>query len=171
MRYAPTSTARFQRVHNACPMESEIERLRLDPQLRQKAAEACARHGYELPDVLRHLVLLIAETGTIPFEMPRVTSDAEAAPSLPVDERLWTTMRSQLEAEVAVALLVRFIADCSTALDETADKAQQDPASLARLAEERRLAREVRATLDVTDKTAVEAVLKKYGPLVRRPAS
>ena len=44
----------------------------------------------------------------------------------PVDERLWITMRPQLEAEVAIALLVRFIADCSTILDEATDDPQRD---------------------------------------------
>lgn len=144
-------------------MDSEIERFRLDPEIRIRAAEVCARRGHELSDVLRQLVAHIAHEGVIPFEMP----SPEASPSTFEDERLWDTMKPQLEAEIAIAVLDRFIADCSTRIDEAAAP-QDDHTSLARLAQEREAARQLRAKLDVTDSLAVQTALEKYVPLVRR---
>ena len=151
-------------------MDSEIERFRLDPEIRHKAAEVCARQGHELSDVLRQLVAHIARAGAIPFEMPSRPPN-EGANATFDDERLWATMKPQLEAEVAIGVLARFIADCSTTLDESADAPQHDRELLAHLAQERERARVLRATLDVTDSAAVQAVLEKYGALVRRTAS
>lgn len=149
-------------------MDSEIERFRLDPEIRQRAAEVCARQGHELSDVLRQLVSHIAQEGVIPFEMPSLSPEA-STPTFD-DERLWGAMKPQLEAEVAIAVLDRFIADCSTSIDEAAAP-QDDHSFLARLAQEREAARQLRARLDVTDRLAVQAVLEKYVPLVRRMVS
>ena len=76
----------------------------------------------------------------------------------------------QIDAEVALALLSRFIADCSTRLDQAAEDGEADAGLLERLTRQRDEARQRRRALDVADATAVKAVLDTYGPLVRASA-
>jgi addiction module RelB/DinJ family antitoxin len=153
-------------VQQRGPMDSEIERFRIDPQVRDQAAEVCARFGLELNDVLRVFVTRIATEGAIPIELPPDRGSNEDAP-FGDNNRLWSSLRTHVEAEVAIALLARFVADCSTTIDELADLTQTDSDVVARLNVEREEARQLRNTLDVTDASAVRAVLHKYGPLVR----
>jgi antitoxin component of RelBE/YafQ-DinJ toxin-antitoxin module len=151
-------------------MDSEFERFRVDPEVRQRAAAVCIRHGHELSDVLRKLLSHIADVGVIPFEMPSGKRDASSAQLTSDDERLWVTMAPQLETEVAVGLLDRFIAMCTTILDQAAETRGIPQDSLRALVSQREAARRDRASLDVTDKAAVLAVLDKYGPLLRHLA-
>jgi antitoxin component of RelBE/YafQ-DinJ toxin-antitoxin module len=151
-------------------MDSEIERFRVNPEIRQKAADVCIRNGHELSDVLRQLLTHIANLGVIPFQMEVGQCDVPRQPATAEDERLWVATKPQLEAEVAVGLLDRFIAACTTILDQAAEKrlGHQDP--LSELASQREAARRDRASLDVTDTASVVAVLDKYGPLVKHLA-
>jgi addiction module RelB/DinJ family antitoxin len=145
-------------------MDTEFARFRINPALRDQAMQVCARLGVELSDVLRAVVTRIAHDGAIPFAMPAAESPTAPASPPSTDERLWASMRSQVEAEVALALLARFIADCSTTIDE---QVTNDRERTARLSEQRDEARRLRRELDVTDADAVRTVLQKYGPLVR----
>jgi len=150
-------------------MDTEFTRFRINPALRDQAMQVCARLGVELADVLRALVTRIAHDGAIPFVMPSAESPTAPASPPSTDERLWTSMRAQVEAEVALALLARFIADCSTAIDEQVNATDRE--RFARLSEQRDEARRLRRELDVTDADAVRSVLQKYGPLVRSSAN
>jgi len=150
-------------------MDTEFTRFRINPALRAQAMQVCARLGVELADVLRALVTRIAHDGAIPFAMPAAESPTAPASPPSTDERLWTSMRAQVEAEVALALLARFIADCSTTIDEQVNA--NDRERFARLTEQRGEARRLRRELDVTDADAVRSVLQKYGPLVRSSAN
>ena len=149
-------------------MDTEFTRFRINPALRDQAMQVCARLGVELADVLRALVTRIAHDGAIPFAMSAAESPTATASPPSTDERLWTSMRSQVEAEVALALLARFIADCSTAIDE---QVNTDRERIVRLTEQRDEARRLRRELDVTDANAVRSALQKYGPLVRSSAN
>jgi antitoxin component of RelBE/YafQ-DinJ toxin-antitoxin module len=151
-------------------MDSEFERFRVNPEVRQRAAAVCIGHGHELSDVLRQVVSHIANVGVIPFEMPSGQRDAGSAQLTSDDERLWLTMKPQLEAEVAVGLLDRFIAKCTTILDQAAETTGIPQDSLPELVSQREAAQCDRASLDVTDKASVLAVLHKYGPLLRHLA-
>lgn len=146
-------------------METDFARFRIDPAIRDQAAQVCARLGHELSDVLRAFVTRIARDGAIPLEMPVNGPPADAASPLGPSDRLWAPLRPQVEAEVALALLASFVADCSTALDE--QRNPPDREQTARLTEQREEARRRRRELDVTDPVAVRAVLQTYGPLVR----
>lgn len=154
----------------ALGMDSEIERFRVNPEVRQRAAEVCIRHGHELSDVLRQLLSHIAREGAIPFQLPSEQHDYASSPLTSDDERLWLVMKPQLECEVAVGLLDRFIAICTTILDQAAETTGISQDSLPELVSQREAARRDRALLDVTDKAAVLAVLDKYGPLMRNLA-
>jgi hypothetical protein len=154
------------------PMDTELIRFRIDPEIRDKAEEVCAAWGHELSDVLRAAVMRIARDGALPFDLgagPAAPAPG-AAPFYDYDERLWASVKPQIDAEVALALLSRFIADCSMRLDEAADGSAPDAERLARLTRQRDDARQRRRELDVVDAAAVQAVLDTYGPLVRHGA-
>ncbi|CAG0999447.1 Antitoxin DinJ [Planctomycetaceae bacterium] len=151
-------------------MDTEFERFRINPETRAHAVEVCARMGYELSDVLRALVTRIAHEDSIPFDLG-IQPQAASENLLVGDERLWSPIKSQIEAEIALALLARFIADCSTTIDEQAALDRRDQELVIRLTKEREAARKLRSELDVSDSAAIQSVLTKYGLLVRRPAS
>ena len=154
------------------PMDTELIRFRIDPEIRDKAEAVCAALGHELKDVLRAAVVRIARDGALPFDLGAGPA-APAAGTVPFynyDERLWASMKPQIDAEVALALLSRFIADCSTRLDEAADASAPDAELLERLTQQRDEARKRRRELNVVDAAAVQAVLDTYGPLVRAGA-
>jgi addiction module RelB/DinJ family antitoxin len=153
-------------------MDTELIRFRIDAEVREKAVQICADLGYELSDVLKALVSRIARDGTLPFDMAGgPVTPATTAPFYNYDERLWAGIKPQIDAEVALQLLARFIADCSTTLDEEDDKPTQDVKLKEKLTAARTEARALRSQLDVSDHAAVKAVLEKYGPLVRASTS
>lgn len=153
-------------------MTTELIRFRIDPAIREKADEVCAQLGHELTDVLSAVVVRIARDGTIPFELGASAAQPPVAeiPFYNYDERLWGTMKPRIDAEVALAILARFIADCSTKLDEEASSPQSNDTLVASLTAQRDQARRQRRELDVADPVAVAAVLEAYGPLVRAGA-
>lgn len=152
-------------------MDTELIRFRMDPQVRDRAEEVCARLGYELCDVLHATVARIARDGALPFELGAdAVPTPAAAPFQDYREPLWADLKPQVDAEVALALLMRFIAHCSTRLDEESDQSQPDADRVVRLTAQREQARRLRLELDVTDPAAVQQVLDTYGPLVRAKA-
>ena len=158
--------ARATRRRCAAPgltMETEFERFRIDPTIRERAAEVCSRLGYELSEVLRIFVARIADDGEIPFAMPTSVATQRAEAPFAEGERLWGALRAQVEAEVALALLARFVADCSIELDEQHNAMNLE--QITRLGKQRDAARRLRRELDVSDPAAVRAVLNEYGGL------
>lgn len=151
-------------------MDNELIRFRIDAEIRDKAEEVCTALGHELHDVLRAAVIRIARDGALPFDLGAAATPVGAVPFYNYDERLWRTMKPQIDAEVALAILSRFIADCSTRLDEATDSGNASAELVDRLTRERDEARKRRRELDVADTVAVKAVLDTYGPLVRSGA-
>ena len=153
-------------------MDTELVRFRINPELREKAAKVCADLGLELNDVLRALVTRIARDGALPFDLGAAPTQPEPGhtPFHDYDARLWSSIKPQVDAEVAIGLLARFIADCSMRIDEGADGGVPDPELVARLTKDRDDARKLRSDLDVSDAVAVSHVIHKYGPLVRARA-
>lgn len=150
-------------------MDNELIRFRIDPAIRETAEEVCSGLGLELNDVLRATVMRIARDGALPFEIGAGAAQppVEAIPFYNYDERLWGSLKPHIDAEVALAILARFIADCSTKLDEQTSSSRPDEAAMATLTAQRDEARRWRRELDVADAAAVAAVLEHYGPLVR----
>jgi hypothetical protein len=151
--------------------DTELIRFRVDSLLAQQAERVCAEAGFELRDVLRIVVMRMAREGTLPFD-PRSASviDARSLPFYEYDPRLWSELKPSIDAEVALALLSRFIADCSTRLDEAHDAGEADDARTQQLMKAREEARTLKASLDVSDAEAVRRVLDHFGPLVRSGA-
>lgn len=149
-------------------MDTELFRFRVDPELRSKAEIICSELGFDLHDVLRATVARIAVTGAIPFEM-RQTGAGSTIP-LPFqnyDDKLWSSVKPQVNAEVALAILTRFIADCSIRIDDESQKAVRDENLISQLVQQRNEARSRKRDLNVLDSAAVQLVLDTYGPLVR----
>ena len=153
-------------------METELIRFRIDPQLAQQAEKACADAGFELRDVLRLVVTRMAREHALPFGIDAVgTSEARRRPFYDYDERLWANFKPSIDAEVALTLLARFVADCSTRIDEAEQAERVDRQLIKRLAKAREEARALKLGLDVTNADAVQRVLDHFGPLVRSSAS
>ena len=147
-------------------MDTELVRFRIDPTLRDKAASVCAEHGMELHDVLRQVVTQIAKEGALPLAIrstaPVATQASQVASSY--DNRVWSGLRQQLDAELAISLLVRRVTDCSARLHEASASPTPDAALLDKLASERAAALQLRRTLDATDPEAVRRILTNYAP-------
>lgn len=153
-------------------METELIRLRIDPQLAQQAERVCADAGFELRDVLRLVITRIARDRKIPFDLADTSADeARRQPFYEYDPRLWANLKPAIDAEVALAVLSRFIADCSTRLDEAEENEHVDQQLTKQLTVARDEARALKLNLDVTDAAAVQRVLDRFGPLVRPSAA
>ena len=153
-------------------MDTELVRFRINPELREKAATVCADLGLELNDVMRAFVTRIARDGAIPFDLGTAPAPPEPGhtPFHDYDARLWSPIKPQIDAEIAIGLLARFIADCSTRIDEAAVGAAPDTELVMRLTRDRDEARKLRRDLNVSDGVAISQVIAKYGPLVRAGA-
>ncbi len=154
-------------------MDSELVRFRVDPERRDRAAQVCAGLGVELNDVLRALVTRIAHEGTIPFDVAPAAAPARQPapdPASPPDygERWWSALKPQLDAERAMDLLSRFIAECSAQLDPPAGTAPPTLEQLVAWTQARADARRLQRELDVGDAAAVRRIIDTYGPLLRR---
>jgi addiction module RelB/DinJ family antitoxin len=150
-------------------MDTELIRFRIDTSIRDAAAAVCADRGFELVDVLRALVTRIARDGTLPFEPSAAGGSTSAqAPFQDYDPRLWRSIKPRVEAEVALTMLARFIADCSTRIDEEGARPEPDSNLVSRLTQQREQARRLSQVLNVTDANAIAKVLAHYGPLLRK---
>jgi DNA-damage-inducible protein J len=153
-------------------MDTELVRFRVDPDLRDKAAQVCAELGLELPDVLRAFVTRIASDGALPFDLSNRATRLETAqqPFQDYEAGLWSPIKPQVDAEVALTLLARFIARCTAQLEdaeEATDTTRLKPELTDRLIKDRDDARKMRDALDVSDAVAVAKVISTYGPLMR----
>jgi antitoxin component of RelBE/YafQ-DinJ toxin-antitoxin module len=140
--------------------------------LLERANAVCTRHGVQLADVLRGVVTRIATEGRLPTVGSTPSSPSTAR--LPFDEydpRLWHSLQTSINAELAIELLASFIADCSAQLAET-DPARRPHKELAeQLRAQRDDAIRRRQSLDIEDPQAIAEVLRTYGAREGRAAS
>jgi addiction module RelB/DinJ family antitoxin len=147
-------------------VEGALVRFRVDASVKDKVTEVCEKLGFDLADVLRAFMARVAEDGTLAFDMGAPsTTRTQRAPFAEYSERLWRDYR-HVDAEVALALLSRFIADRATGIDAEASERRPDAERLAQLRQELAEARSLAQTLDPKDADAVAAVLATYGPRV-----
>lgn len=149
-------------------MDYEFIRFRIDPAIHKKAADACSHLGIELNDVLRALVTRIARDGAVPFDLgaappPRAP---DRTPFHDYDSRLWASLKPRVEAEAALSLLMRFIADSTTMIDEENGRRNADRDLLSRLDRDRAEARRLLREFDTGDAQAVDGILKTYAALL-----
>lgn len=151
---------------NGAFVEGELVRFRVDAAVKDKVTEVCEKLGFDLSDVLRAFMARIAEDGTLPFDMGvAAVARTQRAPFAEYSERLWREYK-HVDAEVALALLSRFIADRSERIDAEASERRPNAEVLAQLRQELAEARSLAQSLDPQDADAVAAVLATYGQLV-----
>jgi hypothetical protein len=80
------------------------------------------------------------------------------------EARYWDPLNASLDAELALALLHRTIADLTKSLDEGLARAVPDVPRLERLRDERDAACKLLADFDPMSATEVTQILARYGP-------
>ena len=153
-------------------MDSIHLRIRIDRAIAEQAMKMAQARGMELPDVIRMMVTKAVQIGDFSIEQERSqqTEAAKAArPYYAYDERQWNSMKSVLDAELALALLNQYIASHSLQIEAMTDRGEPDIAVVEQLTQERDEARKTLATLDPTDTKAVQAILERLGPPTEPP--
>ncbi|WP_020385521.1 hypothetical protein [Kribbella catacumbae] len=82
-------------------------------------------------------------------------------------DKPWPSLQEGVRYEVAQDLFGHLIGQCSAKLAEERHKETPDPAELQRWTSQATQYAAERAALDPRDQEAVEAVIAKYGPVVR----
>lgn len=145
-------------------MEGEIIRFRVDPAVKEKVAAVCEKLGFDLSEVLRAVMVRIAETGTLPIELAKTSEPrSQRAPFGEYSERLWRDYQ-YVDTEVALTLLDGFIARSAAQLDAEQSARAPNPGTIETLQRVIAEARRLTQTLDPDDAEALAAVLAAYGP-------
>lgn len=82
-------------------------------------------------------------------------------------DKPWPTQQEGIRYEVAQDLFGHLIGQCSAKLTAERRKETPDPAELERLTSQATQYAAERSALDPRDQESVEAVIAKYGPIVR----
>lgn len=140
--------------------------FRIDREIAEKALRMAAQRGMELPEVLRMMLTKAVRIGDFMLDTTTAGPPPGVAepPNKGYGERYWPTINASLDAEAAIAVLDRAIAQRTTWLDEAQMAKSVDPKRLERVREERDRACVLRATLDPSDSDAVAKVLEAFGP-------
>ncbi|MDM0108018.1 hypothetical protein QTH97_23925 [Variovorax sp. J22R24] len=142
-------------------------RIRIDRAIAEKAMKMAQERGMELPDVIRMMVTKAVRIGdfSIDDERPQEHRVAEATrPYFAYDDRQWDSSKTVLDAELALALINQFVASHTILIQSLLDADHPQDSEIARLQQEREIAREDLATLDPADAEAIRALLTRYGP-------
>jgi antitoxin component of RelBE/YafQ-DinJ toxin-antitoxin module len=147
-------------------MESPIIRFRIDRAIAKEAYRMAAELGMELPDVMRMMLTKAVRLRSFSIDQDQ---DAPSRPAAipPVEDyeaRYWDPLNASLDAELALALLHRTIADLTTSLDEGLALAAPDVRRLEGIRGERDAACKLLADFDPMSATEVAQILARYGP-------
>ncbi|MDM0022677.1 hypothetical protein [Variovorax saccharolyticus] len=148
-------------------MDSPIIRFRIDPAIAKDAYRMAAEIGMELPDVLRMFLTRSVRAGTFSLDLDAGASPRQVAEPLATYEvRYWDPLQVALDAELALALLHRTIAELTTSLDEGLALAVPDDLRLARLRDQREAVGRLLTDFDPSNAAEVQDVLTRFGPSV-----
>lgn len=145
-------------------MDSTQLRIRIDRAIADKAHKMARSLGMELPDVVRMMLteaVRIGDFSIAPGER-RPTGQADR-PFYEYDERQWNSMKTVLDAELALALVNQYIASHTLQIEAAAERGEPHARRIEQLIRERDEARRVLATLDPADAGAVRAILQQFG--------
>lgn len=146
-------------------MDSTQLRIRIDRAIADKAHKMARSLGMELPDVVRMMLTEAVRIGDFSIERSEQRPTAQAArPFYEYDERQWNSMKTMLDAELALALVNQYIASHTLQIEAAAERAEPDARRIQQLTQERDEARKVLATLDPADASAVRAILQQFAP-------
>ena len=145
-------------------MDSLNLRIRIDRAIAEKAIKMAHKRGMELPDVIRMMLAKAVRIDdfSIDEEQPHVAAES-TRPYFAYDERQWDSMKTVLDAELALALLDQYIASHTLLIEDLSAAADPDAGEIARLQQEREDARKVLATLDPSDANAIRDILGRFG--------
>ncbi|CAN7776161.1 hypothetical protein LJR175_007803 [Variovorax sp. LjRoot175] len=147
-------------------MDSLNLHLRIDRAIAEKAMKMAHARGLELPDAIRMMLAKAVRIGdfSIDEEWPQVHQVAESTrPYFTYDERQWNSMKTVLDAELALALVDQYIAAHTLLIEDLAAAADPDAGEIARLKQEREDARKILAVLDPSDANAIRDILSRFG--------
>ena len=149
-------------------MDSLNLRIRIDRAIAEKAIKMARKRGMDLPDVIRMMLAKAVRIDdfSIDEERPQVHQVAESTrPYFAYDERQWNSMKTVLDAELALALLDQYIASHTLRIEDLAAAADPDAGEIARLNQEREDARKLLTVLDPTHANAIRDILHRFGTL------
>ncbi|CAN7322201.1 hypothetical protein [Variovorax sp. LjRoot178] len=147
-------------------MDSLNLHLRIDRAIAEKAMQMAHARGMELPDAIRMMLAKAVRIGdfSIDEEPPQVHQVAESTrPYFAYDERQWDSMKTVLDAELALALVDQYIASRTLLIEDLSAADDPDAEEIARLKRERDDARNVLATRDPGDANAIGDILARFG--------
>lgn len=146
-------------------MDTRQLSFRIDREIAAKALRMAAKRGMELPEVLRMMLTKAVRIGDFMLDagIEPLPAAAEDHPNYAYEERYWAPMKESLDAEAAMAVLHRAIAQRTAWLDEGPSVKSPDLKRLERIRDERDQACALLATFDPSDSVAVAKVFETFG--------
>jgi antitoxin component of RelBE/YafQ-DinJ toxin-antitoxin module len=146
-------------------MDARQLSFRIDREIAEKALRMAAQRGMELPEVMRMMLTKAVRIGDFMLDAgieppPVATTDH---PNYRYEERYWAPMKASLDAEAAMAVLNRAIAQRTAWLDEASSAKSPDLKRLERIRDERDHACALLASFDPSDNDAVAEVFEAFG--------
>lgn len=150
-------------------MDSIQLRIRIDGAIAQKALEMAQARGMDLPDVVRMMLTKAVQIGDFSIEKElaqhqQLEERSRQRPYFDYDESQWNSMKTVLEAELALALVNQFIAFHTLEIEALTNQEPPDAERIGHLSQQRDRARRILATLDPADTKSVQAILEEFGP-------
>lgn len=148
---------------------SPIIRFRLDRSTAERAHRMATDQGLELPDVMRMMVTRAVRIGDFSIDknrdFPTSTGTGTAIrPATAYEARYWSEAMGALQAETALAVLHRAIAERTAELDRGLTLKVPDLKRLEQLRDERDEACAWLAAFDPKDATTVSKILARFTP-------
>ncbi len=145
---------------------SPFIRFRIDRELAERAYQMAAAQGLGLPDVMRMMLTKAVRTGDFAIDRaePAAASTAPDPLSVAYEPRYWADVKTELDAETALAALHHSIAQGTTTLDEGLGTKAPDLPRLEQVRSKRDEACSLLASFDPKDTAAVASVLQRFAP-------
>ena len=146
---------------------SPIIRFRIDREIAERAHRMAAESGLELPDVMRMMLTKAVRIGDFSIDQERIASAETVAdqPPPPCEPRYWAEAKASLDAETALAVLHRAIAERTSSLAEGLSLTAPDRARLEQIRNERDDASAMLAAFDPKDAVSVARILQRFSPI------
>ena len=145
---------------------SPIIRFRVDREIAKRAHRMAAENGLELPDVMRMMLTNAVRLGDFSIDRDKdsTATRVEDRPTEAYEPRYWAEVKGTLDAETALALLHKAIAEQAAGFDKEMALETSDPQRLERIRRRRDEALALLGTFDPNDAAAVAKVLEYYAP-------
>ncbi|MBS0344364.1 MAG: hypothetical protein JSS56_28000 [Proteobacteria bacterium] len=151
-------------------MDSIQLRIRIDGDIAEKALKMAQARGMDLPDVVRMMLIKAVQIGDFAIgnelaKLQQLEQHARRKPYFEYEASQWNSMKTQLDAELALALLHQFIASRTLELEALSEQDPPDAERIGQLGQQRDQARQSLAALDLKDLNSVHAILEQFSPV------